>query len=278
MIAAIEARASIRPLNIAGGVQLTLQDYPTEAVRELVVNAFAHRDYEVEGAVDVEQSSEQLRISSPGPLVFGVTVDNILSHPSTPRNRLLLETITTLQVAERTGQGVDRACRVLLRNGKKPPTFVDTGTSVDVSLAGGAGDDHFVRYVNTSLPEAMAADIDVLLTLDTLCTRRTITAAVAAPIIQRSAVTAQATLERLSATGIVEPSRRTASASFPSYRLTNEAMTALGRAVAYHRRVADGLDDKIVEHVRGIVTKDDGKARGPGVRYSPGPAFPGGPR
>lgn len=307
LIGAIEARASIRPLNIAGGVQLTLQDYPTEAVRELVVNAFAHRDYEVEGAVDVEQSSEQLRITSPGGLVFGVTVGNILSHPSTPRNRLLLETITTLQVAERTGQGVDRAYRVLLRNGKKPPMFVDTGASVDVSLTGGSGDDHFVRYVNTALPEAMASDIDVLLVLDTLCARRTITASLAAPIIQRPPATAQATLERLAVTGIVEASRRTASASFPSYRLTNEAMTALGRAVAYHRRVADGLDDKIVEHVReygfitnqtirrlfdidvfaarnmlrdlqqrGIVSKEDDRVRGPGVRYAPGPAFPKG--
>lgn len=82
---------SYRPLNLAGGVQLTLQDYPPEAVRELVVNALVHRDYEIDGSVDVEQSPEQLRVVSPGGLVFGVTAGNILSHPSTPRNWLLLE-------------------------------------------------------------------------------------------------------------------------------------------------------------------------------------------
>lgn len=194
---------------------------------------------------------------------------------------------------------------MLLRNGKKPPTFVDTGTLVDVSLTGGAGNGHFVRYVSTSLPEAMASDIDVLLVLDLLCRRRTITAAVAAPIVQRSAATAQGTLERLAAAGIVEPSRRTAAAPFPSYHLADEAMTALGRAVAYRRRIADGLDDKVTSHVReygfitnqtirrlfdldvysarnmlrdlqqrGLVTKEGDQARGPGVRYVPGPAFP----
>lgn len=67
------------------------------AFRELVVNALVHRDYQVDGSVDLEHSPEQLTVSSPGGLVFGVAPENSLTHPSTPRNRLLLETVTTLQ-------------------------------------------------------------------------------------------------------------------------------------------------------------------------------------
>ncbi len=307
LIDSVETRRLVKPLNVAGGIQLTLEDYPRDAVRELVVNAFVHRDYEAAGAVDVEQSSESLRIMSPGGLVFGVTAENILSHPSTPRNRLLLETITALQVAERTGQGVDRAYRALLRSGKKPPTFVDSGTMVEVSVSGGTGNDAFTRFVNTGLPDALASDIEVLLVLDLLCATRTVDAAKVAPVIQQSLSAAQAALERMADAGIVEPSRRTATALFPKYSLTNASMTGLGLAVTYHRRGADGLDDKVIAHVReygyitnqtirrlfdvelfrardmlqdlqrrGIVVKEDPAARGPGVRYAAGPRFPAG--
>ncbi|MGH2603167.1 MAG: RNA-binding domain-containing protein, partial [Dehalococcoidia bacterium] len=102
IIDAVTARTLIHPLNVAGGVQLQLRDYPDEAVRELVVNALVHRDYEMEGAAEVDHSPEWLIVSNPGGLVFGVTPANILTHPSTPRNRLLLETVAALHVAERT--------------------------------------------------------------------------------------------------------------------------------------------------------------------------------
>ena len=241
LIGAIEARRQVRPLNLAGGVQLQLQDYPQEAVRELVVNAFVHRDFEVVGTTDIEQSPEHLRIVSPGGLVFGVTVDNILSHPSTPRNRLLLETVTALHVAERAGQGIDRAYRYLLRTGKKPPTFTDSGHAVEARIPGGTGNDAFARYVNGHLPDILTGDIDVLLILDALCRERAASAESVAPLLQRSAVEAQSTLERMTANGLVEP-RRTARKTFPNYVLTNSALTGLGLAVVYHRRSADGAE------------------------------------
>ena len=75
------------------------------------MNGLIHRSYETHGTVDVEHTGDQLVISSPGGFVAGVTPENILTYPSTPRNRLLTETVAVLQLAERTGQGVDRAYR-----------------------------------------------------------------------------------------------------------------------------------------------------------------------
>ena len=128
LLDAVAVRSRVHPLSASGGVQIQIQDYPKDAVRELVVNALVHRDYELAGAVEVEHSPDSLAITSPGGLVFGITPENILTHPSTPRNRLLLETVTALQVAERTGQGIDRAYRELLRTGKVPPAFTMTAT------------------------------------------------------------------------------------------------------------------------------------------------------
>ena len=69
--------------------------------------------------------------------MLGVTPQNILTYPSTPRNRLLTEAVSVLQLAERTGQGVDRAYREMLRSGKEPPTFDDSDVMVRAVLIGG---------------------------------------------------------------------------------------------------------------------------------------------
>lgn len=305
LLDAVEARRSVHPINVRGGVQLQLHDYPASVVRELVVNALVHRDYEFEGEVELEHTPTRLVISSPGGLVFGVTPQNILSHPSTPRNRLLLETVTTLQVAERTGQGVDRAYRDLLRIGKQPPRFTDDGTRVTVTVEGGTGDDAFARYVNADLDPRLAADLEVLYTLSYLRTHRSVNGETVAPGIQRSPAEAQQTLDRMAEAELVEPSRRTVRKPFPNYALAPIVLAALGRAVAYRRRDAADIDQKIVDHVseygyitnqtlrrlfdlgvypardllrdlqeRGVLRKLDEKAGGPGIRYGRGPNFP----
>lgn len=302
----IEVRRTSHPLNVRGGVQLQLHDYPSGAVRELVVNALVHRDYEVEGSVDVVHSSERLRITNPGGLVYGVTPENILTHPSTPRNRLLLESVTALQVAERTGQGVDRVYREMLQIGKRPPAYDDDGRQVGVSIEGGTGNDTFTRFVNSDLDENLSGDIDVLLALDWLRTERSVSAERLAPSIQRSPVDAQSVLERLVAAGLVEPTRRTARKTFPNYTLSASALSGMGRAIGYHHRTTDVIDQKVAEHVReygfitnqtirrlfdlgvyqardllrtlqdrGVLEKIDKEARGgPGVRYGRGSDFP----
>jgi ATP-dependent DNA helicase RecG len=301
----VAARQRTRPLGIRGGVQLQLEDYPSRAVRELVVNAFVHRDYAVAASVDVLHTPHELRVSSPGGLVFGVTPVNILSHPSTPRNQLLMETIAVLRVAERTGQGIDRVYREMLRAGKPPPTFEDLTTRVHARLAGGAGHDAFVRYVTAELGDPAGSDLDVLLTLAHLRHHRSIDAPTLAELIQRPADTAQASLARMFEGGLIEPTKRTTRRQHPNYGLTPATLAGLSAAVSYHRRSGTALDEKVVAHVleygfvtsptlqrmfdvgvfpardllrdlqgRGILTKLDQRAGGRGIRYGPGDNFP----
>lgn len=306
LLDAVLARVQSQPLNVAGGVQLTLSDYPQSAVRELVVNALIHRAYDSNGSVDIEQSPERLTILSPGGLVVGVTPENILTHPSTPRHRLLTETVAQCQLAERTGQGIDRAYREMLRAGKPPPRIEDYGLRVEASLAGGIGNNSFVRFVE-ALPDEIGADVEVLIALSLLRVSPTITAATLATQIQRGTVEAQEVLERMAAgdDGVIEPTRRTVRKPFPSYGLKNQPLAELARAVAYRRRTLDQADAKIVEHVdeyghisnktlqrlfdvnvptarnmltdlrdRGLLRKIGDARGGPGVKYGPGPKFP----
>src|SRR5690606_41619325 len=55
--------------------------YPLKAVRELVVNAVAHRDYSIQGdGIRLYLFSDRLEITSPGNLPGPVTVDNIVDR------------------------------------------------------------------------------------------------------------------------------------------------------------------------------------------------------
>jgi ATP-dependent DNA helicase RecG len=306
LLDAVAVRSRVHPLSASGGVQIQIQDYPKDAVRELVVNALVHRDYELAGAVEVEHSPDSLAITSPGGLVFGITPENILTHPSTPRNRLLLETVTALQVAERTGQGIDRAYRELLRTGKVPPAFTDDGYQVRVLVPGGTGNDAFARYVADLDPE-LGGDVDVLLAISHLRDSRNIDAPRLAAIAQRSTGEAQGVLERLVHAKILGPTARTASRALPTYVLTGLTLADLGRAVRYHVRHADETDRKVADHVReyghvtnqtlrrlfdldvtgardllralqqrGVLVKLDQGRGGPGIRYGRGPKMPAG--
>lgn len=302
----VEARAEARPLNLAGGIQLSLTDYPSSAVREVVVNALLHRDLPGAGSVDIEHSPERLSIQSPGGLVAGVTPENILTHPSTPRHRLLAEAVSLLRLAERTGQGIDRAYREMLQVGKEPPRIEDDGLSVRASLVGGIGNDAFVRFVR-DLPSAVSGDVEVLIALALLRTTPSIDAPRLSVAIQRSPSDAQEVLARMSdnEAALLEPTRRSLRRPFPSYRLRNDALAALARAVTYRRRTIDQIDEKVIEHVkeygfvtnrtlqrlfdrdmfaarnlltdlqdRGILEKLGTARGGPGVKYGPGPKFP----
>lgn len=247
-----------------------------------------------------------IAIDVPGGLVSGVTAENILTHPSTPRHLLLADVVSRLQLAERTGQGVDRAYREMLRFGKEPPDFDDSGLLVRAVLRGGVGNDAFTRYLN-DLPEELSADVDVLLALSALRMRSSISAIDLAPLVQRTAAEAQDVLARLAddRSAVLEPTRRTASNQFPSYRLRPDPLALLARAVSYRRRTMDQIDAKVIEHVqeykfvtnrtiqrmldvhvygardilsdlrsRGILAKLGDARGGPGVRYGPGPHFP----
>ena len=306
LMEAIDTRTEVRPLNVAGGVQLRLVDYPPNAVRELLVNAMIHRGFDGQGSVDIEHSPERLLITSPGGLVAGVTPGNILTHPSTPRHRLLAEVVARCQLAERTGQGIDRAYREMLRAGKKPPQIEDLNSHVRASLSGGIGNDAFIRFVR-DLPPDLGGDVDVLIALSLLRDAKSIDASKLAEAIQRSPVEAQEVLARLAdgELALLEATRRTLRKPFPTYRLKNQPLVDLARAVSYRRRTLDDIDAKVVDNVieYGFVTNKTlqrlfdidvyaarnmlsdlrdrellekiGKARGgPGVKYGPGKEFP----
>jgi ATP-dependent DNA helicase RecG len=303
----IEARLDTTPVNLPGGQQLQLADLPQAAVREAVANAVIHRDYRLRGAVRVEHAPTRLLVASPGPLVQGVTVDNLLTTSSRPRNAHLASAVRTLGLAEEAGVGIDRMYREMVRVGHNPPVFEETPDQVLVTLIGGAPNTHLTRYVAT-LPPSEADDADAMLVLFTLLTRRVIDAAQLTPLLQKGPEEVEYVLRRLTAepAAMLEPTRETARRRHPNYRLREHVITVLGPAVTYRRRTSDEYDRKIVDLLRetgtinarivritldlgavaasrvladlverDVLVKTSDAQRGPSVTYGPGPHFPG---
>jgi len=301
----VEARRHLTPLTFPEGQQVHLEDFPRIAVREALSNAAVHRDYHQRAAVTLSHSPQILEITSPGPLVAGVTPDNILTHASKPRNAVLAMAARLLGLAEEVGAGVDRMYREMLASGKDIPTIESTQESVRIALVGGAPNTRIAAYLR-ELTEEERNDVDTLLVLGTLCQRESIDAPAVAPLLQKPDASAQIVLDRLAqeSVGMLEPTRGTLRRRHPRYRLREHAMRTLGTAVRYRRRGTDELDRKVIAHVkeydritnrtvrnlfdvdvnrardiladmvqREILVKTSAATRGPSVEYGPGPKF-----
>lgn len=94
-----------------------------EVIREAINNAVAHRDYRLSGETVIKQYPSKLDIINPGRLPVGVTIQNLLTTPSTPRNRLLTDILQKTGIVERSGQGIDKIYYQTLKEGKSEPDY-----------------------------------------------------------------------------------------------------------------------------------------------------------
>lgn len=232
----------------AGAEQLELVDYPSDALRELLANAFAHRDWEAAGIVEIFHSPDELAISSPGGLLPTLDASRLL-RATAARNPMLTREMARLRLAEQAGMGFDRVYREMARIGKPPPDVAD-GPRFSVTLMGGAGDATLARYVAATLAAELRNDVDVLLLLAHLRHHRTVNARGAAPLLQRTPGEVQRILERLQRANVVEPTRGTARRAEPSYRLTTPALAGLRTALRYRTETVDSDDRKLIRHLR----------------------------
>lgn len=92
---------------VAGNVQREeIYEYPPHAIREAIVNAIAHRDYESSSKVQVRIFDNRIEIWSPGLLPDEITIEDLRrEHISVPRNPLLFKQLLWVKYVEDVGGG-----------------------------------------------------------------------------------------------------------------------------------------------------------------------------
>jgi len=139
-------------------------DIPTfneRVVREALLNAVSHRNYQLPGSIFIRQYPDRLVIDSPGGLPLGVTLDNILERQS-PRNRRIADILAKCGLVERSGQGMNLMYEWSVKEGKALPDF--TGTDeylVRLTLSGLVVDQKMLTLIGkigTNRMETMSTD------------------------------------------------------------------------------------------------------------------------
>lgn len=150
-----------------GAYMFDIPFFNEEVIREVINNAFAHRDYRLASEIVIKQYPTKLSVISPGGFPIGVTLENILTVSSTPRNRLLADVLAATGIVERSGQGMDVIFRLTLSEGKQTPDYSKTNDyQVTAILSATVKDPGFallIKSIQQELPENQKLSVfDVL--------------------------------------------------------------------------------------------------------------------
>ena len=131
----------------AGLFILDIPTFDEGPVREVMLNAVSHRDYQLGGSIFLRQYPRRLRVESPGGFPVGVNLDNILDRQS-PRNRRIADILAKCGLVERSGQGMNLMFEQSIRQSKSVPDFTGTDQyQVVLTLPGEVQDPRFVRFL-----------------------------------------------------------------------------------------------------------------------------------
>jgi len=139
---------TFHPRRVVGLNNLRLDEYPTAALREALVNAVAHRSYDDSSRkIFVRVFRDRIEAASPGYPPKPLTLAKLRRGGYRPcsRNPLIAQTLATLSVMEQRGTGFARMRDAMLNHGLDEPKIDQQDGFFIVTLPGPAGDYERIR-------------------------------------------------------------------------------------------------------------------------------------
>ncbi len=110
-----------------------LYNYPEAAIRELLMNAVMHRNYNSNSPIRFYVFADHIELQNPGGLYGEATQQNFPTRNSY-RNPVIAEALKLMGFVNRFGYGVQRAQALLAENGNPPAEFEFDEHSVRVTI------------------------------------------------------------------------------------------------------------------------------------------------
>lgn len=133
---------TFHPTRVVGINNLTLSEYPVAALREALVNAVAHRNYEdASRKTNLQVFSDRIVVASPGYPLAPLTLAKLRkgNYRACSRNPLVAQTLATLKLMEQRGSGFARMRDAMLNHGLDAPTFAEQDGYFVVTFPGPNG-------------------------------------------------------------------------------------------------------------------------------------------
>ena len=121
-------------VEINGIVHKEKYELPHKAIRELIINAVIHRNYQMSSSVQVAVYDDRVEISSPGSIYASLTLEEALSGRSSIRNKTLARTLEKIDVLEGWGSGFKRIFAECDEYGLDRPEFLEIGDMLRVNF------------------------------------------------------------------------------------------------------------------------------------------------
>ncbi|MGR3177340.1 MAG: ATP-binding protein, partial [Candidatus Anammoxibacter sp.] len=130
----VKKNASIEKLG-DGGRRERYWSYPREVIREVLVNAIAHRDYTIPTDIELCIYKDRLEVISPGRLPNTITIESMKAGCRVPRNNILMQTLRDYKYVENLGMGVQKKIiKGMMEHNGTEPEFVEEETRFIVRL------------------------------------------------------------------------------------------------------------------------------------------------
>lgn len=164
---------------IKGMIREEETEYPYTAVREALVNAIIHRDYQILGTeIQIAIFEDRMEIYSPGGMVGGHFIQDmeLTQVPSRRRNQIISDMFGRLGFMERRGSGINRILSAYKNSGRKV-VFYSNEDSFIVTLPN-------MLYINneknvildkgSQAEEKVLLDVEIISTLKNLVRNKTL--------------------------------------------------------------------------------------------------------
>jgi ATP-dependent DNA helicase RecG len=109
-----------------------IRHYHPKVIRELLLNAFAHKSFTISGDIMIAVYPDRLEISNPGGLPIGVTANNIL-HARHRRNPHFIRVMHDLKLMEGEGSGYDLIYELNALDSKELPQIISNYNATTVT-------------------------------------------------------------------------------------------------------------------------------------------------
>ena len=193
-----------------------VEDYSEIVIRELLINALAHRSLSRQQIVEIRKYDDggYLEIESPGTFPEGVTVNNYL-RKTNPRNPNVMDILREIGLAEKAGSGFDKIFTNLLKKGKSLPEPEETEDSVIFRIKSNVVSERLIElsllYENQV---GKPMKLDELLVLSEVVNNKRVKVADLTNIPNIGAYRLQNVIERLCGLEFIEPSGKTSGLSY----------------------------------------------------------------